>query len=574
MRHELVIRGGTVIDGSGGPRLVADVGIDGGRLTTIGPIAERGDREIDAAGHFVAPGFIDGHAHFDAQIFWDALGNSSSLHGVTTTIMGNCGFTLAPTAAERKDLAIRSIERAEDIARDDMLVGVPWTWRTYPEYLDAVDGLAKGINFGGYVGHSALRCFVMGERAYTDQAGPEEIEAMRAEVEAALRAGALGFSTSRISQHRTLDDGPVASYVAGWDEVAALAGVLGDLGTGVFQLAGDIGDALLQEQLAKVALDTGRPVHLACVALAQRPQAWRSGLDFLDAVAADGGHVVGQVHVRELQNVIGFRIGLPYDRLPGWRTLRAQPLSAQQAVLRDPDRRGALVDEALHGPYVTTAVAAEVQSRLPDYESLRVLLSPSGDNPSVAELARDRGTSPPDVIIDLSLETDFDQYFTQPFANQDHDAVEAMLRHPRTVIAQSDSGAHVSQIMDSAIPTYFLAHWVRQRASFTWEEAIAMLTARPAHEWGLSDRGLLRPGLAADVVVFDPAAVGPRLPTARADLPAGGTRLVQEAEGIRATVVAGEILLEGGVFTDARPGRLIRGASAAGTGTTGGTTDG
>jgi N-acyl-D-amino-acid deacylase len=215
-----------------------------------------------------------------------------------------------------------------------------------------------------------------------------------------------------------------------------------------------------------------------------------------------------------------------------------------------------------------------VQSRLPDYENLRVLLSPSGDNPSVADLARDRGTSPPDLIIDLSLETDFEQYFTQPFANQDHDAVEAMLRHPRTVIAQSDSGAHVSQIMDSSIPTYFLAHWVRQRASFTWEEAVAMLTARPAHEWGLSDRGLLRQGLVADVVVFDPAVVGPRLPTSRADLPAGGTRLVQEAEGIRATVVAGEILLERGVFTDVRPGQLIRGASATGTGTTGGTTDG
>ena len=259
MGHELVIRGGTVIDGSGGPRLVADVGIDGGRRHHRRAYYRTGDREIDAVGLFVAPGFIDGHAHFDAQIFWDALGNSSSLHGVTTTIMGNCGFTLAPTPADRKDLAIRSIERAEDIARDDMLVGVPWTWRTYPEYLDAVDGLAKGINFGGYVGHSALRCFVMGERAYTDQASPEEIEAMRAEVEAALRAGALGFSTSRISQHRTLDDGPVASYVASWDEVAALAGVLGDLGTGVFQLAGDIGDTLLQEQLAKVAQHTGAP---------------------------------------------------------------------------------------------------------------------------------------------------------------------------------------------------------------------------------------------------------------------------------------------------------------------------
>ncbi len=195
MAYDLVIRGGTVLDGSGAPRVRADVGISGGKVVAIGALTERGAQEIDADGLFVAPGFIDGHAHFDAQIFWDSLGNCSSLHGVTTTIMGNCGFTIAPTPAASKDLAIRSIERAEDIARDDMLVGVPWTWRTYADYLEAVDRLPKGINFAGYVGHSALRCFVMGERAYTDQATPEEIAAMRAEVEAAVRAGAIGFST-------------------------------------------------------------------------------------------------------------------------------------------------------------------------------------------------------------------------------------------------------------------------------------------------------------------------------------------------------------------------------------------
>ena len=558
MAYDLVIRGGTVIDGSGTPRAVADVGISGGRLATIGRVAGRGDEEIDATGLFVAPGFIDGHAHFDAQVFWDPLGNCASLHGVTTTVMGNCGFTIAPTSAGDKDLAIRSIERAEDISRQDMLVGVPWTWRTYADYLNAVDALPKGINFAGYVGHSALRCFVMGERAYTELATPEDIAAMRAEVEAALRAGAIGFSTSRLSQHRTLDDGPVASYVANWAEVAALAGVLGDLGTGVFQLAGDISDPVLQGELTQIALATGRPVHLACVYLAERPAAWKSGLAFLDAVAAAGGRVVGQAHVRELQNVIGFRVGLPYDRLPRWGELRARPLDAQRAALLDPAIRAELVHEALHGPYVTSHVTAEVQARLPDYENLRALLSPTGVNPTVAELARQRGTTAPDLLIDLSLETDFDQYFTQPFANQDHDAVEEILRHPHTVIAQSDSGAHVSQIMDSSIPTYFLAHWVRERAAFTWEEAIAMLTARPASEWGLADRGLLREGYAADVVVFDPAEIGPELPSARSDLPAGGTRLVQEARGIRATIVAGQVLLDHGTFTPARPGRLLR----------------
>jgi N-acyl-D-aspartate/D-glutamate deacylase len=559
MAYDLVIRGGTVIDGSGDPRRQADVGISAGRVVTIGPIAESGEEEIDATGLFVAPGFIDGHAHFDAQIFWDSLGNCSSLHGVTTTIMGNCGFTIAPTPASSKDLAIRSIERAEDISRQDMLVGVPWTWRTYSDYLDAVDNLPKGINFAGYVGHSALRCFVMGERAYTDQASPEEIAAMRAEVEAALRAGAIGFSTSRISQHRTVDDGPVASYVASWEEVEALAGVLGDLGTGVFQLAGDITSPELQEELTKIALSIKRPVHLACVYVKDRPDAWRSGLAFLDNVAALGGRAVGQVHVRELQNVIGFRVGLPYDRLPRWSALRGLPLEEQRTALRDPATRAELVEEALHGPYVTTHVTAEVQARLPDYENLRVLHSSTGINPSVAELARQRGTTPPDLLIDLSLEADFDQYFTQPFANQDHEAIEAILRHPHTIIAQSDSGAHVSQIMDSSIPTYFLAHWVRECGAFTWEEGVAMLTSQPAQEWGMDDRGLIREGYVADLVVFDPEVIGPKLPSARADLPAGGTRLVQEAVGIRASVVSGQVLLDNGAFTEARSGQLIRG---------------
>jgi N-acyl-D-aspartate/D-glutamate deacylase len=562
MAYDLVIRGGTVLDGSGAARRQADVGISGGRLVTIGPIGEPGRQEIDAAGLFVAPGFIDGHAHFDAQIFWDALGNSSSLHGVTTTVMGNCGFTLAPTPAATKDLAIRSIERAEDISRQDMLVGVPWNWHTYADFLDAVDELPKGINFAGYIGHSALRCFVMGERAYTDRATPEDVAAMKVEVEAAMRAGAIGFSTSRLTQHRTIDDGPVASYVADWEEVAALVGVLGDLGSGIFQLAGDISDPVLQADLTKVALATGRPVHLACVYLAERPEAWKRGLEFLDAVSASGGRAVGQVHVRELQNVIGFRVGLPYDRLPQWGQLRALPLGEQRAALLDPATRAGLVEEALHGPYVTSQVTAEVSARLPDYDNLRALFSSTGTNPSVAELARQRGTTPPDLVIDLSLESDFNQYFTQPFANQDHGAVEAIMRHPHTVIAQSDSGAHVSQIMDSSIPTYFLAHWVREREAFGWEEAIAMLTARPASEWGMADRGLLKEGYVADVVVFDPARIGPKLPSSRADLPAGGTRLVQEADGIRATVVSGQLFLDNGVFTEARAGQLIRGAVA------------
>jgi N-acyl-D-aspartate/D-glutamate deacylase len=233
-------------------------------------------------------------------------------------------------------------------------------------------------------------------------------------------------------------------------------------------------------------------------------------------------------------------------------------LSEQRRVVEDPERRIALVDEALHGPYVTSKVIVEVQARLPDYENLRVLESPIGPNPSLADLARDRGTNPVDLMIDLSLAADFEQYFTQPFANQDEEAVETILRHPHTIIAQSDSGAHVSQLMDSSIPTHFLAHWVRDRRAFSWEQAIHMLTGRPAREWGLDRRGLIDEGAVADLVVIDPESVGPRLPYAVSDLPAGGTRLVQEADGIFATVVGGGITSLEGKPTDARPGRLIR----------------
>jgi N-acyl-D-amino-acid deacylase len=561
LTYELVIRGGTVIDGSGGERFRSDIGVSAGRVATIGAIAERGEEEIDASGLFVTPGFIDGHTHFDAQVFWDPLGNCASLHGVTTSVMGNCGFTLAPTPAATKDLAIRSIERAEDISRQDMLTGVPWTWNSYADYLEAVDGLRKGINYAGYVGHSALRDFVMGNRAFTDEATDDDIEAMRAEIEAAIRAGAIGFSSSQLAQHRTIDDGPVASFVGGWKEVAALTGVLGDINAGIFQVAVDITDPAVQEELSKIAMATRRPVHFPCVYIAEKPDAWTGVLEFLDGVAAAGGRAIGQVHVRELQNVIGFRVGLPYDRLPKWRQLRQRPLAEQRACLLDPDERTDLVDEALNGPYVTSLVAAEVQARLPDYDKLLALMSTTGERPSVSSLARQRGTTPVDVVIDLSLAADFNQFFTQPFANQDRRAVEGILRHPHTVIAQSDSGAHVSQIMDSSIPTYFLAYWVREREAFTWEQAIAMLTARPAQVFGFSDRGLLREGYVADLVVLDPERVAPRLPHAAADLPAGGTRLVQEADGIHATVVAGQPLLRDGKFTDARPGRLIRARS-------------
>ncbi len=558
MSIDLVIRGGTVVDGTGGASRVADVAVDGGVITGIGVVEDRGRQEIDARGLLVCPGFIDGHAHMDAQIFWDPLATPVSMHGVTTLVMGNCGFTLAPAQPGREELAIRSIERAEDISRGDLETGVPWGWRSFADYLDAVDATPKAVNLAGYVGHSALRTFVMGERAYHDPATEDDLARMGDELTAAMAAGAVGFSTSQISQHRTMADEPVASYVGGWSEVEHLVRVLGRTRTGVLQLATLMAEPENQAHLLNLALAGGRPVHQGCIYKADQPDGFRSSLAFLDHAAEQGARIIGQAHVRPLVNVIGFKVGLPFDLLPTWRELRRRPLSEQRLVLEDPERRSVLVEEALHGPYVTSKVIVEVQARLPDYEALRVLQSATRPNPSVADLARARGTNPVDVMIDLSLAADFEKYFTQPFANQDEAAVEMILRHPRTIIAQSDSGAHVSQLMDSSIPTHFLAHWVRDRQAFSWEEGIHMLTGRPAREWGLGQRGHVAEGRAADLVVIDPETVGPKLPYARADLPAGGTRLVQEADGMHAIVVGGELTSVDGKPTEARPGRLLR----------------
>jgi N-acyl-D-aspartate/D-glutamate deacylase len=558
MGIDLVIRGGTVIDGSGAAGRTGDVAVNEGVIVGVGAVEDQGRQEIDARGMLVCPGFIDGHAHLDAQIFWDPLATPVSMHGVTTLVMGNCGFTLAPVQPGTEELAIRSIERAEDISRGDLETGVPWGWRSFSDYLDAVDTTPKAVNLAGYIGHSALRTFVMGERAYHDPATADDLVRMGRELTQALAAGAVGFSTSQISQHRTVDDQPVASYIGGWDEVEHLAGVLGRSGTGVLQLATLMAEPENQAHLLRLARIAGRPVHQGCIYKADQPEGFRSSLAFLERAADEGAHIIGQAHVRPLVNVIGFKVGLPFDRLPQWGELRRLPLSEQRRLLEDPERRSVLVDEALHGPYVTSKVIVEVQARLPDYENLRVLESPMGPNPSLAELARDRGTNPVDLMIDLSLAADFEQYFTQPFANQDEGAVETILRHPHTIIAQSDSGAHVSQLMDSSIPTHFLAHWVRDRQAFSWEQAIHMLTGRPAREWGLGRRGLIDEGAVADLVVIDPESVGPRLPYAVSDLPAGGTRLVQEADGIFATVVGGGITSSEGKPTDARPGRLIR----------------
>ena len=566
MPYDLVIKNGTVIDGSGLPRYRADVAVRHGRIAAIGRIREAAREVIDADGQVVTPGFVDGHTHMDAQIFWDPMGTCSCWHGVTTVVMGNCGFTLAPCGKPERHLVVRNLERAEDIAAEAMDAGIDWTWTTFPEFLDRVEGLPKGINYAGYIGHSALRTYVMGERAFEKEAGEDDLRAMERELRDAIRAGAIGFTTSRSPSHETPDRRPVASRLASWDEVRRLVGVMGDMNAGVFELAGERagGDPeRLRDyhvRLRDLAVESGRPITWGLFSRREEPDLWRTYLALLDETAARGGRMFAQVHSRALTIVLSFKTTLPFDRLPVWRELRALPLEQQKARLRDPELRRRLV-EAARERDERRPIGAE--ARLGSYEWIFVMDTPEGPYRSVAAVARERGLDPVEAIIDLALEKDLDRFFLQPIANENQEHALELMKHPRTVVTFSDSGAHVSQIMDASLQTHLLSYWVRARQALPLEQAVRMLSFEPATHWGFTDRGLVREGMAADLLVFDPETIAPEMPEVVRDLPAGARRLTQRARGIAATVVNGEVVLRDGKPTGALPGQLLRAGARA-----------
>jgi len=569
MSLDLVIKNGTVVDGSGLPRYRADVGVRHGRIVTIGRIRERAREVIDADGQVVTPGFIDGHTHMDAQIFWDPLGTSSCWHGITSVVMGNCGFTLAPCAKENKHLVVRNLQRAEDIPPAAMEAGIDWRWTTFPEFLDCLEALPKGINFGAYVGHSAIRTYVMGERAFEKPASEDDLKAMEREVRDAIRAGAIGFTTSRSPAHETPDGRYVASRLATWDEVRRLVGVMGDLNAGIFELAGENVDRSkdvdpgkrrdYHTRLRDLAVESGRPITFGLFSRKDAPGIYKDYVNLLDETAAAGGRMFAQVHSRALSAVLSFRTQTPFDKMPVWKEIRALPLEEQKAKFRDPALRPQLV-QAAKARFEGAPRGTEARPAV--FEWLFVMESVHGTHRSVADIARQRNCDPVEAMIDLALETDFNVFFLQPIANEDQDIALELMKLPRAVVTFSDSGAHVSQLMDSSLQTHLLAYWVRERQAFTLEQAVRMLTLVPATQWGFADRGLIRQGMAADFVVFDPNTIAAEMPEVVHDLPAGAKRLTQRCRGIKATVVNGQVLLDHGKHTGALPGRLLRGPLA------------
>ncbi|HVN29611.1 MAG TPA: amidohydrolase family protein [Candidatus Binataceae bacterium] len=566
--YDILIRNGTIVDGSGMPRFRADLGIANGKIAAIGKLRENARETIDADGHIVSPGIIDAHTHMDAQVFWDPIGTCSCWHGITSVVMGNCGFSLAPCGEKDKLLVMRNLERAEDISPEAMEAGIKWSWETFPQYLDAVDRTPKGINYTAYMGHSALRTYVMGPRAFDSEANAEDLAAMKREMRAAIRAGAIGFTTSRTRNHQTPDGHPVASRLATWDEVRQIVSVMGEEGAGVFEIAGEdtgmdperINDYL--GRLKSLAVDTGVPVTFGMFSSRRAPDYWRPFFKLADESSQLGGKMFIQVHSRSLNLVLSFETVTPFDRMPVWREIRKKSLAEQEAALRNPETVRAMIQATKENdPRNREAVGAEPRGC--NFKYLYVMDKATPPWKSVQEIADESGKDPVECFIELALAKNLKQFFLQPLANENQDHVLEMMRHPRSVVTFSDSGAHVSQIMDSSLQSHMLSHWVRDKHEFTMEEAIRMLTFVPASNWGLQNRGLLRTGWAADVIVFDPEKIAPMLPTLDHDLPAGARRLKQKATGLKTTIVNGQVLLKNNEHTGALPGQLLRGPLAA-----------
>ena len=572
--HDLVVRGGTVVDGTGAPRRSADVAVTDGAVVEVGRVRGRGRREIDADGALVTPGFVDIHTHYDGQVTWDPLLTPSCWHGVTTVVMGNCGVGFAPVVPERRQWLIGLMEGVEDIPGAALSAGIRWDWQSFPEFLDALGTVPKAIDVGTQVPHGAVRAFVMGERgARNEPASPEDISAMAAIVRDGMEAGALGFSTSRTLAHRAIDGEPVPGTYAAEDELFGIGAVLGELGTGVFELApaGALGEDLAapakeMRWMRRLSAAVGRPVTFALNQNNADPEAYRRLLALAADAAADGVAVRPQVHGRTVSLLLGLQTFHPFNFAPSWAPVALLPWADQAVRLADPGLRARLVADmaALEDDPIVAGFMHP--SRIfalgdpPDYEPV-----PSS---SISALAAAAGRSPWEELYDHLLVDGGRELLNAPVLNYSWgnlDAAHEMLVHPTTVFGLGDGGAHAGQTCDASTTTFVLSYWARDRARdrIPLEEAVRTVTSATADTYGLSDRGRLVPGAKGDLNVIDFEHLGLARPELVTDLPGGARRLVQRSTGYLCTVNRGEVTVEGGEDTGARPGELIRGARRA-----------
>jgi N-acyl-D-aspartate/D-glutamate deacylase len=569
---DLVLRGGTIVDGSGGAPFTADVAVKDGRIVAVGTVAGSGAEEIDAAGRIVAPGFVDIHTHYDGQITWENRLAPSSDHGVTTVVMGNCGVGFAPVRPGDHELVVKLMEGVEDIPDVVMTTGVPWNWETFPDYLDALDERTSDIDFAAQLPHSPLRVYVMGERgANLEPPTDADLAEMRRLTTEAVNAGALGVSTSRNFGHR-FKDGRLAPSVPTEDaEILTLAEGLRDAGAGVFQLLPNY-DMAPDERFGlveRIARTSGRPVSFTFMQNPAEGEAWRKTITALDRTNAEGLQIRGQVMGRPAGTMLGLELSLhPFSLHPSFRALADLPLAEKVAAMRDPAMRRRLLAEKPADPNpFFLFIIGETE-----------MLFPLGDPPnyhpapedSVGAIAKRTGRDVMDVIYDALLRRDGHEILYRPLGNTNGHRFQSsgrnLIPHEHTVIALGDGGAHYSMICDAAYTTYFLTYWTRDAEAdrkFELPAAIRKLAHDPAVAVGLRDRGLVKPGYKADLNVIDMERLHLHAPFPTYDLPAGGRRLTQKADGYVATIVSGTVTYREGQPTGALPGRLVRGAQPA-----------
>src|SRR5438270_12478679 len=561
--HDVVIRGGTVVDGTGAPPKTADVAVDDGVISAIRRVDDGGRRQLDADGLLVTPGWVDIHTHYDGQVTWDPEVTPSSWHGVTTVVMGNCGVGFAPVHPGAESFLIELMEGWEDIPCTALHEGIDWAWNSFPQYLDAVDSMPRTIDVAAQVPHAALRAFVMGERAHESAAKGDELTEMAALTEEALAAGAVGVTTSRTILHRSRH-GLVPGTDAPPEELLALADAVGRAGHGVFEIVSDHqGGAGDRAWLVDFARASGAPVTYALAQAPYAPTAYRDALAAAEDDHADGLPIVPQVACRPTGMLFGLESSLhPFITHPTYRAMAELPVDERVARLRQPDVRAALLAEE---PATGSPVARVLMSR---WNQLFPLGDPPDYEPPAARAAQavadQEGRRPEEVALDWLLERDGRPPLFAPltsYVDYDLHAVRELMMHPRTVLGLSDGGAHCGLICDASMPTFLLTHWVRDRTRgerITLEEAVRLQTSSTALLYGFADRGVVAPGKKADLNLVDFDALHLDAPELVFDLPAGGRRLVQRVDGYVATLVAGDVTYENGEPTGARPGRLVR----------------